>query len=45
MVKIETVKEANAAKGDIERVVRAWCDARDAEAAAKPAPKRAKRPR
>ncbi len=45
VMKIETLKEANAAKGDIERVVRAWCDARDAEAAAKPAPTRAKRKR
>src|SRR4030095_7215846 len=31
VMKIETVAEANKAKKDIERIVRAWCDWRDAE--------------
>jgi uncharacterized protein YdhG (YjbR/CyaY superfamily) len=33
VLKIATVAEANAAKKDIERIVRAWCDWRDAEEA------------
>ena len=32
VMKIATVSEANAAKRDIEALVRAWCDWRDAEA-------------
>jgi uncharacterized protein YdhG (YjbR/CyaY superfamily) len=32
VVKIASVKEANAAKKDLERIVRAWCDWRDQEA-------------
>ena len=32
VMKIGSVAEANAAKGDISRIVRAWCDSRDAEA-------------
>lgn len=32
VMKIGSVAEANAARGDIERVVRAWCDWREAEA-------------
>jgi hypothetical protein len=32
MMKIGTVAEANAAKRDIERVVKAWCDFRDGSA-------------
>jgi uncharacterized protein YdhG (YjbR/CyaY superfamily) len=35
VMKIGTVKEANAARRDIERIVRAWCDWRDAEAVKK----------
>ena len=31
MLKIGTVKEANAAKRDIERIVKAWCEWRDKE--------------
>ncbi len=31
VMKIGSVAEANAAKGDIERIVRSWCDWRDAE--------------
>ena len=41
VMKIGSVAEANAAKGDIERIVRAWCDWRDAEQES-PATKRAK---
>jgi len=43
VMKIGSVAEATAAKKDIERVVRAWCDWRDAEAPVpkmKPAPKK-----
>jgi uncharacterized protein YdhG (YjbR/CyaY superfamily) len=32
MLKIGSVAEADAARGDVERIVRAWCDWRDAEA-------------
>jgi hypothetical protein len=32
VLKIGTVKQANAARRDIEKLVRAWCDWRDAEA-------------
>jgi uncharacterized protein YdhG (YjbR/CyaY superfamily) len=32
VMRIGSVAEANAAKRDIERIVRAWCDWRDAEA-------------
>jgi uncharacterized protein YdhG (YjbR/CyaY superfamily) len=31
VMKIGSVAEANAAKGEIERIVRAWCDWREAE--------------
>jgi uncharacterized protein YdhG (YjbR/CyaY superfamily) len=31
VMKIETVAEANKAKKDIERIVRAWCDWRESE--------------
>jgi uncharacterized protein YdhG (YjbR/CyaY superfamily) len=31
VMKIGSVAEANAAKGDLERIVKAWCDWRDAE--------------
>lgn len=31
VVKIETLAEANAAKRDIEKIVRAWCDWREAD--------------
>jgi uncharacterized protein YdhG (YjbR/CyaY superfamily) len=34
VMKIGSVEEANAARADIERIVRAWCKWRDAEAAA-----------
>jgi len=40
-MKIGSVAEAHAAKGEIERIVRAWCDWRDAEENA-PAAMRAK---
>ena len=33
MLKIGSVKEANAAKRDIERIVKAWCEWRDKEGA------------
>jgi uncharacterized protein YdhG (YjbR/CyaY superfamily) len=36
VMKIGSVAEANAAKRDIERVVRAWCDWRDGAHASKP---------
>jgi hypothetical protein len=39
-MKLGSVKEANAARRDLEKIVRAWCDWRDALASA-PAPKRA----
>jgi hypothetical protein len=32
VMKIATVAEANAARADLERVVKAWCDWREAEA-------------
>jgi uncharacterized protein YdhG (YjbR/CyaY superfamily) len=41
VMKIGSVAEAHAAKGEIERIVRAWCDWRDAEENA-PAAMRAK---
>src|SRR5262245_52173991 len=37
VMKIGSVADANAAKSDIEAVVRAWCDWRDATTAPKPA--------
>jgi uncharacterized protein YdhG (YjbR/CyaY superfamily) len=37
-MKIGSVAEANAAKPDIERIVRAWCDWRDAEAGGEKTP-------
>jgi uncharacterized protein YdhG (YjbR/CyaY superfamily) len=40
VMKIRTVADANAAKKGIEKIVRAWCDWRDADAA-KPAKKSA----
>ena len=40
MLKLSSVAEANAAKRDIERLVKAWCDLRDAAAAAKPVKKK-----
>lgn len=55
MLKIASIKEANSAKRDITRVVKAWCDWRDAESggasprsrktASKAAPKRKPRAR
>jgi hypothetical protein len=38
-MKIGTVAEANAAKRDIERIVKAWCDFRDGSATAAAATK------
>ena len=39
VMKIGSVAEANAARSDIERLVRAWCEWRDAEAGGKTARK------
>ena len=53
VLKIASVAEANAAKDDLQHLVRSWCDWRDAEGAAsdereakpkRPAGKKAKRP-
>jgi len=44
MMKIGSVPEANAARRDLEAIVKAWCDWRDG-AASKPAAKRASKPK
>jgi uncharacterized protein YdhG (YjbR/CyaY superfamily) len=41
VMKMRSLAEANAAKRDLERIVRAWCDWRDGAAKKKPPPKRA----
>ena len=45
VMKLASVAEAHAAKGDIARLVRAWCDWRDAESNDKPPAKRSRRKR
>jgi uncharacterized protein YdhG (YjbR/CyaY superfamily) len=42
VMKIGSVAEANAAKRDLERIVKAWCDWRDAESGDTVAPRRKK---
>ncbi len=42
VMKIGSVKEANAAKGDLERLVRAWCDSKDAPVVKPKTPKKPK---
>jgi uncharacterized protein YdhG (YjbR/CyaY superfamily) len=44
VLKLGSVAEADAAKGDIERIVRAWCEWRDAETPGERAASGAKKP-